>query len=292
MNQAKLRQFQNFQFENNVVWKDFIKELDPTIPKERFEKLKKIWYRDNIDPEFDPEFIGNTNSYTTHENHTHSQQRRGFDLGEQTLVVKILLGVENFLKLAFIITSFIPIGPNTLFAAVACVLGLYRLCKFPQMTKEYGRLVLQNEFAQNLLFLFGHFFVYSFKTVFNVPLILHFALGLSSYILLLQGPIYELFKTKVDKIYQMKDQIYVLKYRIEIALVPASFVFLFLGKSSILTFVYFANFARIKYILVDKFKVECKYVNQKYLEPYKTNPILSYIIPAFQQLCSYLIPTW
>lgn len=41
-------------------------------------------------------------------------------------VYKILLGVENFLKLAFIITSFIPIGPNTLFAAGACTLGLYR----------------------------------------------------------------------------------------------------------------------------------------------------------------------
>ena len=31
MNQAKLRQFENFNFENNVVWKDFIKELDPNM---------------------------------------------------------------------------------------------------------------------------------------------------------------------------------------------------------------------------------------------------------------------
>ncbi|CAD8205387.1 unnamed protein product [Paramecium octaurelia] len=289
MNQAKLRQFQNFNFENNVVWKDFIKELDPTIPKERFEKLKKIWYRDNIDPEFDPEFISNTNSHTTHQNQTHSQQGGAFNLGQQTLVFKILFGVENFLKLAFIITSFVPIGPNTQFAVVACVLGLYRQCKFPKKTREYGELVLKNEFTHNLFFLFGYLFVYSFKTVFNVPLILHFVLGLSSYLLLLQGPIYELLKSKVDKVYSIQQQIYVLKYRIEIALVPASLVFLFLGKSSILTFVYFANFIRIKYILLDKFKVECKYVNQKYLEPYKTHQILGYIIPAIQQLCSYLI---
>lgn len=51
--------------------------------------------------------------------------------------------------------------------------------------------MLKNEFTQNLFFLFGYLFVYSFKTVFNVPLILHFVLGIASYVLLLQGPIYQ-----------------------------------------------------------------------------------------------------
>ncbi|CAD8082296.1 unnamed protein product [Paramecium primaurelia] len=289
MNQAKLRQFQNFNFENNVVWKDFIKELDPNIPKERFEKLKKIWYRDNIDPEFDPEFISNTNSQHTHQNHTHTQKGSASDIDQQTLVCKILFGIENFLKLAFIVTSFIPIGPNTQFAMLACILGLYRQCKFPTWTTDYGKLVLKNEFTQNLLFLCGYFFVYSFKTVFNVPLILHFVLGLASYLLIVQGSIYQKFKSQVDQIYLQQKQIYKLKYRIEIALVPASFVFLLLGRSSLFTIIYFANFIRMKYLLIDNFKVECKYVYQKYLQPYKSYPIYGFIISKVQQIYSYLV---
>lgn len=34
-------------------------------PKERIEKLKKIWYKENIDPDFDPEFKGNATSSQT-----------------------------------------------------------------------------------------------------------------------------------------------------------------------------------------------------------------------------------
>ncbi|CAD8112670.1 unnamed protein product [Paramecium sonneborni] len=289
MNQAKLRQFENFNFENNVVWKDFIKELDPKIPKERFEKLKKIWYKDNIDPDFDSEFINNPNQQASYANHTNQQKGGAFNLGQQTLVQKILFGLENFLKLAFIVTSFITIVPNTQFAVAACILGLYRQCKFPTRTREYGEKVLKNEFTQNLFFLIGYLFVYSFKAVFNVPIILHFILGLASYVLLLQGTIYQYFKNQVDKIYSMQKEIYKIKYRIEIAIVPATLIFLLIGRSSLFTFVFYANFIRIKYILLDSFKEECKYVNQRFLEPYKHNPILGFVISKIQQVCSYLI---
>ncbi|CAD8115773.1 unnamed protein product [Paramecium sonneborni] len=289
MNQAKFRQFEHFNFENNVVWKDFIKDLDPNIPKERFEKLKKIWYKDNIDTDFDPEFVSHPNQQSSHQNNTHQKQGSAFNLGQQTIVQKILFGLENFLKLAFIITSFVPIVSNAQFAVAACILGLYRQCKFPTKTREYGEKVLKNEFTQNLFFLIGYLFVYSFRPVYNAPIILHFVLGLASYVLLLQGTIYQYFKSQVDKIYSMQKEIYKIKYRIEIALVPASLIFLFIGHSSLFTFVYYANFIRIKYILLDSFKEECRYVNYKYLEPYKRNPILGFLISKVQSLCSYFI---
>lgn len=31
MNQAKQRQFENFNFQNNVAWKDYIKDFDPSM---------------------------------------------------------------------------------------------------------------------------------------------------------------------------------------------------------------------------------------------------------------------
>ena len=66
--------FQKFDFNNNSAWKEFVSQLDPSMyiivlnsPPHRIEKLKRGWYKEFIDPNFDPEAPD-----TQVHNHTHS----------------------------------------------------------------------------------------------------------------------------------------------------------------------------------------------------------------------------
>lgn len=48
--------FQNYKFSADNNYQKYLSSLYPMPPMEKLEKLKRKWYKKNIDQEFDPEF--------------------------------------------------------------------------------------------------------------------------------------------------------------------------------------------------------------------------------------------
>lgn len=68
-------------------------------------------------------------------------------------------------------------------------------------------------------------------------------------------------KKYVDATRAQKVDLMNMKLRVEIAIVPITFVLLFLQHASFFGVLFFSNFLRIKYYINDKTKEQCRYVN-------------------------------
>ena len=51
--EEKYKQYRKFDWTLNEKWQIYLNNLFPTPPRDRLEKMRKKWYRDNIDKDFD-----------------------------------------------------------------------------------------------------------------------------------------------------------------------------------------------------------------------------------------------
>ena len=89
-------------------------------------------------------------------------------------LINLAYPVETILKLIFMTTSPFNVPFTLLFAFLASLMGLLRVLKRPQFSKEYLVKVLQNNHGQNLLYIsFGS--VGFANYIYYAPIVLFFA---------------------------------------------------------------------------------------------------------------------
>jgi len=51
--EQKWREFKKFDWTLNDKWQIYLNNIYPMPPRDKLEKMRKKWYRDNVDKEFD-----------------------------------------------------------------------------------------------------------------------------------------------------------------------------------------------------------------------------------------------
>ncbi|KAM3126807.1 hypothetical protein pb186bvf_021081 [Paramecium bursaria] len=280
------QKFLQFNFTNNQSWKEYVSEIDPSVPKERIEKLKKVWYKDNIDPNFDLDYQPGPHQHQYAAPNNNSQTSTSYQ--QLSLVKRALYDSENILKLAFIISALLHTQFTTVIALSVCLLAIYRQLQRPKWDKQYAQKLILNEFAQNLVYLGVFLFLNSYRILINIPLIVHFWIGIAEYLNQRQGFIYTTFKKYVDATREKKDYLMNIKYLLEIGILPIQLVLCFFSSASLFQIFYYGNYLRIKYVLNAKSQVQFRYFNSLYIEPLRRFPGLRQIVDLFYKLCAYL----
>ena len=54
--EQKYVEYRKFDWTLNDKWQNYLNNIFPTPPRDRLEKIRKKWYRDNVDKEFDLAF--------------------------------------------------------------------------------------------------------------------------------------------------------------------------------------------------------------------------------------------
>lgn len=52
----KFKEYRKFDWTLNDKWQTYLNNIFPTPSRERLEKIRRKWYRDNVDKEFDLSF--------------------------------------------------------------------------------------------------------------------------------------------------------------------------------------------------------------------------------------------
>jgi len=82
----------------------------------------------------------------------------------------------------YIIGALLHLPMTGVMGFVVSLLALYRQLKRPRWNKEYGRVLFVNEFSHNVIYLCGFFFVHNFRILYDIPLIVHFWIGIAEYL--------------------------------------------------------------------------------------------------------------
>ena len=51
--EQKFKEYRKFDWTLNSKWQTYLDNIFPTPSRERLEKIRRKWYRDNVDKEFD-----------------------------------------------------------------------------------------------------------------------------------------------------------------------------------------------------------------------------------------------
>ena len=193
----KAQEYLNFNFADNDNWKAYLNKLDPVPEGKLLEKKKRIWYRNNIDPEFNVFFdsddpkSSNTNEPSPENNpntgnnpipNTNTQPQ----MSVSDKVKEDIFQMEGYFKLGFFLAFIIPLIPKQLAhiaGLIGCLLGLVRQnCSFPSL-KAFVKKLLGNEFLSNLLYIVCVWVLEEKEgALFMLPIFLHFTIGASEYI--------------------------------------------------------------------------------------------------------------
>ena len=60
--EQKFREYRKFDWTLNDKWQTYLNNIFPTPSRERLEKIRRKWYRDNIDKDFDLSYDPSTES--------------------------------------------------------------------------------------------------------------------------------------------------------------------------------------------------------------------------------------
>ena len=55
--EAKYKSYRSFDWTLNDKWQTYLNNIYPVPPRDRLEKIRRKWYRDNVDKEFDINYV-------------------------------------------------------------------------------------------------------------------------------------------------------------------------------------------------------------------------------------------
>ena len=211
---------------------------------------------------------------------------------EPTIVVN-LFHLEGILKLIFFPSIFLLPGKANHIAAFICILGIFRQCKLPSLTKEWGRKFLTNDFTHNLFYMVPFlFFGGAYSFVYYIPLGIHFWIGLAQYIYLKHPKIYQRMSKYIDFTRQNDKFLKLQKAKFEFYELGIILFYGLLGQGSLMLFLIYGNFLRVKYILSDTTKQAATDINvwieQKFNKP-DSPTVIKKIIQVLRRFCAYLV---
>ncbi|KAL4473527.1 hypothetical protein ABPG74_022391 [Tetrahymena malaccensis] len=261
-NQKLIEEFKGYDFQNNKEFQKFLKELQPPVPEQAMEMIKRHWYKRFVNQQFEPNYDGTLPDLDDveekEEGHTHNgkkcdghhHQQNKQESKFQTTLKKMAYSVENYLKVIFMLTFFNTRSVAHYSSIIICILAIIRQLKRPRYTKQYVQQLAQNQFAQNLVYMLVFAFHSDSRNVlYFFPLALHFWIGICEYLNISKNKLYYKAEKFITQTRTNKDRIMLLKSQYEIVYLLILFVEIFFGLSSIFLVIFYYNFLKIKYLI-------------------------------------------
>lgn len=262
MKEETINKFKEYDFAGDSRWQDYLKGIYPMPPIDKVNKMKKKWYKLNVDQEFDPEadletpspqpqpsqnFGASGNQYQP----SYSQQ----EVSIRPFATNKLYHIEGLLKIVFIVGSFIvQFVPFLhlhlmLICAATCLLGLYRQHGRPKFNQEYLTEFMSNEFGMSLFYLLSVCSMPSRGPFIYLPMMLHFLLGVTDF-----EPRTTYGFLKIPKVQGFLQAVSQMKNEVRVGRAYAEFFNLFyfllliiLGKLGILFIIIYVQFVKFKF---------------------------------------------
>ncbi|KAL4485040.1 hypothetical protein ABPG72_014560 [Tetrahymena utriculariae] len=257
--QKLIEEFKSYDFTNNKEFQKFLQELQPPVPEQAMEMIKRHWYKRFVNQQFEPNYDGTLPNLDDieekEEGHTHNDKKcdghhHKQESKFQTSLKKVAYSFENYLKVIFLLTFFNTRAVAHYSSIIICILAIIRQLKRPRYTKQYVQQLAQNYFAQNLVYMLVFAFHSDSRNVlYFFPLALHFWIGICEYLNISKNKLYYKAEKFITQTRQNKDRIMLLKSQYEIVYLLILFVEIFFGLSSIFLVIFYYNFLKIKYII-------------------------------------------
>lgn len=250
MSQDIINNYKNYDFTKNQAWIDYYKSLYPTPSLEILEKKKRVWYKKNIDNNFDPNFVENNSN-------NNSSKKTTVDYKNSKLFM-----TEGYLKLFYIIMAFFALPFNSyitfhlLLGVIICLLGVIRQIGMVQFNKDYLLKFIGNDFGILLFYILVLFLLRKPYILYNIPLIIHFLIGVSNFNNLIDIKIFKKIKKLQDiftLILQNKNIFIYARCYIEMILLFYTLLLIFFGKVSIFAIFLFYNYTKFRYLMNNYF---------------------------------------
>ena len=263
---------------------------------QQFEKFKRKWYKNKIDPEFNIEFDKpqpNHEEFEEEKKSNNDVPNPPIIVPKLTFIQNILFGIEAYLKFSFMI-SFLgfKILANYLGITIS-ILALLRQGKIPKFSKQYGRKIIFSEHFHNLFYFAIFLFYGDFMNFFYfLPMMIHCWIGLCNYAFVTKGKIYLAFQKQVDKTRSIEKHLIILKQKLEIFLLIWFVIKLFtMDFSATLILIYIA-YIRAKYHLNENMEKAFEEIDlwiRGYIEAPNVPRVFKKIYDKFANMCAYAV---
>lgn len=269
MQSDPISKYTSFDFSNSN-WQTYLANLYPSPNYTQIEKVKRKWYKANIDSSFDMDY--DEKAYG--QNPTANTNTQQIPIADSNLYQ-----IEGFLKLLYIPGVFIMPGFYLkIMVAIICIMALIRNYGKPKFSKEYGSKLIPSEFTANLLYLISISVHYPQNSLlFFLPISIHLSSGivefasrnsrLSGY--LRTGKIKEVAET----IKNNRNALIVIKNKVEFGLLAYFLLTLILGLGSFFQMIIYVQFISIK----NKFNNSMQYAIQDIRNDLMRSPLPGFL---------------
>lgn len=251
MTPEQIQRYKDFDIIADNRWKAYINTVYPAPNLEQLDKLKKKWYKNNVDSEFDvnadlstvtPQQQQSTESQNSHRPSINIANNKAYMLeGYLKCVFLVLSLISNF--------SFYIFGGAMVVSMCSAYLGMVRQIGNVQFNTAYLIKAIQNEFGMILFFnmvLVG----FGKVSVFNwLPLILFYAIGVAEFSRrMTSGPLkHEKLQPYIQMIIANKNDIKIARGYIEVFSLFYYLLIAVLGKFSLITMFIYGHYIKFKY---------------------------------------------
>lgn len=260
MQSEEEKKYEQFDFSADPRWRAYFDNLFPTPSFDMVDKIKRKWYKKNINPNFH-DIAGNASSNPfdqPNNNNINSQQQstnnnfnnnNNAGAAQQT---STLFKIEGYLKLAFIPGLFLSSGFHLKILVVfICLMAIVRNFGIPKLNKEYFLKVIPSEFTANLLYLLSISLNSSQNGfVFFLPIAIHLSSGIVEF-LSRTNPSLLINKPKLNEIANLiknnRNHLILTKNKIEFCILFYFILLILLGGSSLFQIIIYLQFLNLKY---------------------------------------------
>lgn len=264
--------YKSFEFFANSAFISYFENIFPTPNSKQLEKIKRKWYKTNIDPNFDinyDEMANDTdfNNESKHPNINPEKNHDSFSYNKPTQSIPFfqncLFTLEAYLKFTFILSFIWFQTISTSLGLTISILALLRQNKIPKMSKEYAIKIIFSEHFHNLCyFALFNFYVDFINFLFYLPMMVHCWMGLCNYILLKKGKTYQVFQKIVDITRRKEKSLLIMKQKFEILLlIWLIFEFIFRNNFNAFLLLLYVTYLRFKYNINENMENACQEID-------------------------------
>lgn len=315
MNSESQPQFSTFDFFSNPKFQNYFENLYPTPTYTQLDRIKRKWYKNNIDLSFDIDSNKNPDQQTENmtfnqetskkeeteerkNNFNNNSENKGSFIAEEGVKLpffkNILFMLEAYLKFSFMV-SFVGFRFFASYLGmVISILALYRQGKRPRFTRDYGAKIAFSEHFHNLLYFSIFMFYPDFANIiYFLPMMLHCWIGLCNYVFLKKGKIYVALKKHVDLTRVNEKNMLVFKQTLEIVLLVWLLIKLFFTLHySVTLILIYGSYIRVKYHLNENMEKAFQKIDvwiRGYVFSERCPGIVGKIYDKFVDLCRYAV---
>ena len=250
--EEKYKKFKEYNWDNSEEWHSYFRNIFPTPPENKILRYKKKFYRNKIDPDFDIDYTPSNEEQKEEKNHQNSNNSKSssnFNYNKSSntnsLIKTPVLNIETVLL--FLLLFSLPLKYNTkIIAIIAFLVRSIRLVGKPKFDMTYLKFLLQNESFQTFIFSVELLFA-KFNYFLLVPLLISTVVALCENIKVYNFNISGINKV-INLINNNKEDLLQDKSDIELGMVLALLVGIFLNMNSILIFIIHIQVLYIIYI--------------------------------------------